>query len=160
MLTVGATLAACLVSCAEPPPPIADLILVNGRIYTLTWAEPDGFGNPAGEAPRGINGWHPDAEAIAINGNRIALVGDRSAVEQRQGAATRVIDLQGATVLPGLIDSHVHLANLGAALDRVNLVGIETEAQAVDKVAERAKTVPKGQWIVGWGWDEGAWANR
>jgi predicted amidohydrolase YtcJ len=72
---------------------------VNGRIYTLTWAEPDGFGNPAGEAPRGINGWHPDAEAIAINGNRIALVGDRSAVEQRQGAATRVIDLQGATVL-------------------------------------------------------------
>jgi predicted amidohydrolase YtcJ len=160
MLMVGATLAVCLVSCAEPPPPIADLILVNGRIYTLTWAEPDGFGNPAGEAPRGINGWHPDAEAIAINGNRIALVGDRSAVEQRQGAATRVIDLQGATVLPGLIDSHVHLANLGAALDRVNLVGVATEAQAVDRVAERAKSVPKGQWIVGWGWDEGAWANN
>src|SRR6187401_1513660 len=66
MLAVGATIAVCLVSCAEPPPPIADLILVNGRIYTLTWAEPDGFGNPAGEAPRGINGWHPDAEAIAI----------------------------------------------------------------------------------------------
>ena len=155
-----AVLGVCLVSCAEPPLPSADLILVNGRIYTLRWAEPDGFGSISGEAPRGVNGWHPDVEAISIIGDRIVEVGDRAVVEQRKGPATRILDLNGATVLPGLIDSHVHLANLGASLDRVNLVGVATEAQAVERVVARAKDVPKGQWIVGWGWDEGAWTTR
>ena len=157
---VAAALGVSLGSCSEPPVPSADLILVNGRIYTLRWAEPDGFGTISGDAPRGVNGWQPDVEALAIIGNRIIAVGDRVVVEQRKGPATRVLDLQGATVLPGLIDSHVHLANLGASLERVNLVGVSTEAQAVERVAARAKTVPKGQWIVGWGWDEGAWTTR
>jgi predicted amidohydrolase YtcJ len=58
------------------------------------------------------------------------------------------------------VDSHTHVFNLGAALDRVSLVGVETEEEAVARVAERAKTVPPGEWIVGHGWDEGAWANR
>jgi predicted amidohydrolase YtcJ len=49
---------------------------------------------------------------------------------------------------------------LGALLDQVNLVGVETEEQAVELIVERAKSVPKGEWIVGRGWDEGAWANR
>src|SRR5439155_22277342 len=66
----------------------------------------------------------------------------------------------GATVVPGLVDVHVHLAELGASLERVNLVGVATEVEAVDRVEMRARQVPKGQWIVGWGWDEGAWANR
>ena len=160
MPVVGAALGVCLASCAEPPLPSADLILVNGRIYSLRWAEPDGFGSISSEAPRGVNGWQPDVEAVAIIGDRFVEVGDRAVVEQRKGPATRVLDLNGATVLPGLIDSHVHLANLGASLERVNLVGVATEAEAVARVAERAKTVPKGQWIVGWGWDEGAWTTR
>src|SRR5204863_9145544 len=66
----------------------------------------------------------------------------------------------GATVLPGLVDAHVHIAELGASLERVKLVGVTTEADAVERVESRARQVPKGQWIVGWGWDEGAWANQ
>ncbi len=151
-----AGLAAC--GIGGPPPP--DIILVGGKVYTLTWPDPDGEGRAAREAPFGADGWQPDAEAVAISGDRIVLAGSRDKVEQLKGPKTRVIDLHGATVLPGLIDSHVHLANLGASLDRVNLVGVETEAQAVELVAARAATVPKGEWIVGWGWDEGAWTSH
>jgi hypothetical protein len=138
----------------------ADLLLVNGRVYTFTWPEPDREGRPASSAPHDSQGWRPDAQAIAIRGDRIVFVGPRVDAEAFHGTATRVVDLQGATVLPGLIDSHVHLPELGASLERVNLVGVKTEAEAVARVEERARTTPKGEWIVGWGWDEGAWANH
>jgi len=58
------------------------------------------------------------------------------------------------------VDSHTHVFELGALLERVNLIDIATEAEAVQLVAERARTVAKGEWIVGAGWDEGAWANH
>jgi predicted amidohydrolase YtcJ len=63
-------------------------------------------------------------------------------------------------VIPGLVDAHVHLANLCASLTRVDLVGVSTEEDAVRRVTERAASTPAGEWIVGYGWDEGAWANR
>ncbi len=137
----------------------ADLILVNGRVYTLAWDEPSLDGTPAANAPYIDGTWHPDAEAIATRDGRILFVGSSDDVEKYRGPITEVIDLNGATVLPGLIDSHVHIAGLGANLERVNLVGLDTEAAAVERVAERAATVPEGEWIIGWGWDEGAWAN-
>ena len=138
----------------------ADLLLVNARVYTLAWDEPDRNGRPASNAPRGPLGWHPDAQAIAIRGGRIALVGTTMQALTLKGPRTRVIDAAGATVLPGLVDVHVHIAELGASLERVNLVGVRTEAEAVERVEARARQTPKGQWIVGWGWDEGAWANQ
>ena len=149
-----------LAACGIGGPPPADIILVGGKVYTLSWPNPDGEGRAAREAPFGPDGWQPDAEAVAISGDRIVLAASRTDVERLKGPNTRVIDLKGATVLPGLIDSHVHLANLGASLDRVNLVGVATEAEAVERVAARAATVPKGEWIVGWGWDEGAWTSH
>jgi hypothetical protein len=147
-----------LMACSRTPP--ADVLLVGANVYTLSWPDPDREGRPAPGAPRGADGWQPDAEAIAITGDRITFVGPRVEAERHGGAGTRVVDLRGATVVPGLIESHVHLANLGASLDRVNLVGVQTETEAVDRVAARAATVPKGEWIVGWGWDEGAWTSR
>jgi predicted amidohydrolase YtcJ len=155
---LAALVALTVVGCGGHEP--ADLLLVGGRVYTFTWPEPDGTGRPAGNAPHDSQGWRPDAQAIAIRGDRIVFVGQRVDGEAYRGPSTRVIDLQGATVLPGLIDSHVHLPELGASLERVNLVGVKTEADAVARVEERAKTTPKGEWIVGWGWDEGAWANK
>jgi predicted amidohydrolase YtcJ len=144
--------------CSRPEP--ADLLLVGGRVYTLAWSEPDREGGPSRDAPRTPDGWRPDAEAVAIRGSKIVFTGSRADGDGYRGPDTRVVDLKGATAIPGLIDAHVHLANLGASLDRVNLVGVATEEEAVQRVVARAATVPKGEWIIGWGWDEGAWTSH
>lgn len=151
------------VACAPaaPPPPAADVILVNAKAYTMTWPDPSLDGTPDAKAPYDrAGGWRSDAQAVAITGGRITLVGTREAVEARRGQATQVIDLGGATLLPGMVDSHAHVLELGAKLQAVDLTGVATEAEAVARVAAYAAKVPKGQWITGRGWDEGAWANR
>ena len=138
----------------------ADLILVNARVYTLDWDEPAPDGSIMSGAPHDESGWHPDADAIATRGGEIVFVGRTRDAMEYQGEESRVIDLAGATVIPGLIDSHTHVFELGRKLERVNLTDIATEAEAVDLIVERAKSVPQGEWIIGAGWDEGAWANR
>jgi len=144
-----------------PGEPAADLILTNARVYTLAWGEPAADGTPAEDAPVDANGsWHPDAEGVAIVDDTIAFVGDADGAEAYRGATTRVVDLGGATVLPGLVDSHTHVDNLGTTLVQVDLRGVETAGEAVRRVAARAQDVPEGGWIVGWGWDEGAWAGN
>ncbi|MEW6322330.1 MAG: amidohydrolase [Acidobacteriota bacterium] len=152
--------AAVLTGCQPAPPEPADLVLVNARVYTLSWPDPGRDGTPAAGAPRDRQGWHPDAEAVAIRGDRIVFAGAQAEADRYRGPATRVIDLEGATLVPGLIDSHTHVAELGARLTSVDLTGVATEAEAVERVAARAAQVPRGEWIVGRGWDEGAWANR
>ena len=140
--------------------PRADLILTNARVYTLAWGEPASDGTPAAGAPHGPAGWTPDAQAVAIRGSRIVFVGSNEAAAAWRGPSSRVIDLHGATLLPGLVDSHVHILELGRKLERVNLVGVASEAEAVERVVARAQVTPKGEWILGYGWDEGAWASR
>jgi predicted amidohydrolase YtcJ len=138
----------------------ADLILTDAHVYTLRWGEPARDGKPAPDAPTTNGKWHPDAAAVAIRGGKIVYVGSDKGALALRGKRTKVIDLNGATVIPGLVDSHTHFVELGAKLESVDLTDVATEAQAVAKVAERAKSVPKGEWIFGAGWDEGAWANR
>ena len=156
---------AMLSGCGEDPASVteaggADLILTNARVYTLNWDDPTNDGTIAANAPHNESGWRPDAEAVVTQGGDIVFVGaTRDAMEYR-GDSTRVVDLAGATVIPGLVDSHTHVYGLGALLDQVNLVDVATEEEAVALVVERAKTTPKGEWIIGRGWDEGAWANR
>ena len=152
-------------ACAPDPAPLsetddADLILTNARVYTLDWGEPGPDGTLAPDAPRSDTGWHPDAEAVATKDGEIVYVGDTADALAFRGETTRVVDLAGATVIPGLVDSHTHVFELGAKLDAVNLTDVATEEEAVALVAERARSVPAGEWIVGAGWDEGAWANR
>ncbi|MGH7539706.1 MAG: amidohydrolase, partial [Gemmatimonadota bacterium] len=144
---------------SETGPP-ADLLITNARIYTFAWPDParEGTSDPA--APHDSAGWHPDAEAVAARDGRIVFVGSSAVAERYRGPRTRVLDAGGATVLPGLVDAHVHIAGLGARLEQVDLVGVETEEEAVARVAERAAQVPPGEWILGWGWDEGAWVDR
>ena len=144
----------------EPGSDEADLILINGRVYTLDWDEPATDGTVAADAPHDDRGWQPDATAVVTKGGEIVFVGGSKEAMQHKGETTRVIDLAGATVLPGLVDSHTHVFELGALLERVNLIDVATEEEAVALVVERAKSVPKGEWIIGAGWDEGAWANR
>ena len=138
----------------------ADLMLVNARVYSLDWSDPVADGVPANDAPYSADGWKPDAEAIAIDDGVILSIGTAEDMLVHQGSATRIVDLDGATVLPGLVDSHTHVVELGAKLGAVDLTDIATEEQAVALVAERARTTPKGEWIIGAGWDEGAWANN
>lgn len=153
---------ACLgVAACGTSRPSADLILTNGHVYTLSWADPSPGGRPAAGAPYdSVNGWHHDATAIAITGGRIVAVGSDSAMATWRGPSTRVFDLAGAAAFPGFVDAHTHVAELGTSLDRVNLTGVPTEAEAVDRIVARAAQVPKGEWIIGYGWDEGAWANH
>jgi predicted amidohydrolase YtcJ len=138
----------------------ADLILINGRVYTLNWDEPAADGTIMPDAPRDERGWHPDADAIVTKGGEIIYVGNTSRAMEFKGETSRIVDLAGATVIPGLVDSHTHVFELGALLDRVNVIDVPTEEEAVAIVVERAKSVPEGEWIIGAGWDEGAWANR
>jgi predicted amidohydrolase YtcJ len=158
-------LALMSVACSPDPQAVseegcADLILINGRVYTLDWGEPGPDGTPAADAPREESGWRPDAEAVATKGGEILFVGRTREAMAFQGDATRVVDLAGATVIPGLVDSHTHVYGLGAKLDSIDLTDVATEEEAVALVAEKAETTPAGEWIIGRGWDEGAWANR
>ncbi len=158
---VAAVLPGLIIGCApEEQSKPGDLILINARVYTLDWGDPAPDGTLMPEAPRDERGWHPDADAVVITGGEIAFVGSSAAAKKYRDDSSRVVDLAGATILPGLVDSHVHVFGLGAVLERLNLTGVETEEEAVALVVERARTVPKGEWIVGQGWDEGAWANR
>ncbi len=154
-----------LTACAPEPAAVreadgADLILTNARVYTLNWGEPGPDGASAPDAPRTDSGWRPDAEAVASKDGEIVFVGSTREALELRSEKTRVVDLAGATVIPGLVDSHTHVFGLGAKLDTVDLTGVATEEAAVALVAERAESVPEGEWIIGGGWDEGAWANR
>ena len=137
----------------------ADLVITDANVYTLRWPEPDREGRPAAGAPAGAEGWRGDAEAIAMKSGRIVAVGSDAEMRQWIGADTQVLAVGGATVLPGLVDSHTHVFELGATLNRVDLFGVRSEEEAVARVVEAARSVPEGQWIVGQGWDDGAWAN-
>jgi len=116
----------------------AGLLLVNAHVVTLD--------------PR-----QPEASAIAISSGRIAWVG-ATAESRARFPSARVMDLAGATVLPGIIDAHGHLLSLGESLLKLNLKDVATPEEVVARVRERARPARPGEWITGWGWDEGAWA--
>jgi hypothetical protein len=123
------------------PRPAADLLLINGHVITMNQAQ-------------------PTAEAVAILGDRIIWVGTTVEARRRFANESHVIDLHGATVLPGLNDAHVHLVSLGQSLLRLNLKDVSDEAEAVARVKERIASSAPNEWIVGWGWDEGKWASH
>ncbi len=147
-------------AAVPPSPPSDDLVITNGRVYTFSWSEPSADGEPASDAPRDGNGWHPDAESVVIRDGKIIFVGSNDDAQPFVDDDMEVLDVAGATVLPGLVDSHTHVSGLGELAAQVNLIGVETEEEAVAKVVERARSTPPGEWILGRGWDEGAWANR
>ena len=116
----------------------ADLIVVDAVVHTM---DP---GNPR-------------AEALAIAGGEIVAVGDSVEVERLRGPGTRVIDADGATVLPGLIDAHGHVLSLGRSLRILDLVGTTSGQDVADRVGEWIGDHPAGDWITGRGWDQNDW---
>jgi predicted amidohydrolase YtcJ len=113
----------------------ADLILTNGKIVT-------------------VDGRFGIAQALAIRGTRIAAAGTNEEVLALKGPNTRVEDLRGRTVIPGLIDNHAHFIR-APEHDELRLDGVTSRAQAVAMLTERAKRAAPGEWIVTLGgWSE------
>ena len=94
------------------------------------------------------------AEAVAIKGDRIIFVGSDNAVKKYINEETLIIDADGKTVLPGLIDCHMHLAGLGFSLQSIDLRNIKSIEELKKKVGEKIDEVKPGKWILGRGWDQ------
>jgi predicted amidohydrolase YtcJ len=107
-----------------------------------------------------MNPAQPRAQALAITAGRITWVGSDKEAQKLFPSAKRTVDIHGATVMPGIIDAHTHLFELGRSLLRLNLKDVTTEEEAVALVRQKAASTPPGDWILGWGWDEGKWASH
>jgi len=112
-----------------------DTILLNGSVVTYT------------PGP---------AEAVAISNGKIAAIGTSSEIRALAGPVTRIIDLGGRTVIPGLIDSHIHAIRAGLTYTtEVQWFGVRSLAEALDRIRDKARTTPKGSWlVVAGGWTE------
>lgn len=155
-VALAAALVAFLPGCRSAAGPA--LILHDARVYTLAWADPAPDGTPAPDAPFADGRWSPDASAVVVRDGRIAFVGSDADALAMRGPETRVVDLDGATVVPGLVESHGHLNEIGEKAEEVSLVGARTESELADRLRAAGER-PEGEWILGSGWDEGEWAD-
>jgi len=115
-----------------------DLIFVNGNIYT-------------------VNERQPQAEAIAVKKDRIAFVGSNEAAKKLASDKTRIIDLRGHTLVPGMTDSHCHIFGIGEREMNLNLEGTSALEDFLAKVKGRVAQTERGKWIIGRGWIETFW---
>lgn len=117
----------------ESSVPTADTVFVNGTVITV-----DRSGSIV--------------QAVAVRNGTIVEAGTKEAVSRYIGNTTKVIDLAGRTLTPGLIDSHAHLPHFGAReRNMVKLQGLETKEEVLERFSERAKKTPPGRFISGWG---------
>ncbi|MBI3667441.1 MAG: amidohydrolase [Acidobacteria bacterium] len=119
----------------------ADLVLYNGNIHT-------------------VNDKQPHADAVAATGGKIVFVGSTAEATKHIGPKTTAIDLRGMTVVPGLVDSHYHLRDVGAREVNLNLEGITSLAGFLAAVKARVDKAKPGEWISGGGWNEGTWTPQ
>src|SRR3984957_1712227 len=133
---------ACLLSGLSASAQAPDLILIHGKILTV-------------DAKDSI------AQAVAIRQGKIIAVGSDDQIAKLGGPQTKLIDLQGKTATPGLIDTHAHLAAGGyEELYEVGLSDAATISDVVNRVQTAAAKLKPGEWLTGAGWDEGKLAER
>ncbi len=116
----------------------ADLVIQNGAIYT-------------------VDDFHPIAEAVAVRDGKIIAVGKKKDVRLQIGPNTKVLDLKGATMTPGLIEGHGHFMGLGYAKMRLDLNTVANYGELVAMVAGAVKEAEPGEWILGRGWHQSKW---
>jgi predicted amidohydrolase YtcJ len=121
-------------------PPAADLIVTNARIYTVD----DG---------------HPFVSALAVRDGKVQFVGSVREAMLLRGPATRVLDAEARTVIPGMVDAHAHLFGLGEFLRSIDLTDTRSFDEIVARVGARVKEVPSGRWVIGRGWDQNKWGD-
>ncbi len=106
----------------------------------------------------------PRAEAFAVKDGRLVCVGTGSdatcAAEESTTGPVLKVDLEGATVIPGLTDCHVHLMNLGRSILLPDFCSVSSGNELIEAVAKRASEISEGEWIVGFGWNETGWTER
>jgi len=135
MKILFALVAALQIGRAQPS---ADLVLLNGKFWTVNEAQ-------------------PRAQAVACIGNRIVAVGSSDEIRKWIGRSTQVMDLGGKLALPGFNDAHVHFYSGGENLASVQLRHAKSEAEFRDRIAQFAATLPAGRWVTGGGWDHENW---
>jgi len=101
----------------------------------------------------------PEAEAIAIRQERILAVGNREEIEEYRGDATEVVDLEGRTVVPGLIDAHEHFPRIGKRVQQVFLDETRSAPEALEIVRRELEKIQPGEWLVGQGWHTVTWSG-
>ena len=121
--------------CLAQAQPAADLIVTNGHVWTGSVE-------------------HPEAEAIAVVGERIVAVGTSDEIGAWRGPATRVIDGRGHRVVPGFNDSHVHFIWGGQQLDNVDLRDAPSPEEFARRIERHAAKLPANEWVVGGSWDD------
>ena len=126
-------LAACTSAAFPQAKPAADLIVVNGRVYT-------------------VNERQPWAEAVAIRDGKVLAAGSTAEIELYRGSSTKTIDAKGHLVLPGFTDCHNHFLDGSLSLLRVNLDDAETIPEIQRRVKEYAAAHPDLPWVLGRGW--------
>ncbi len=129
-----------LVSARAQQAPSADFVILHGHVWTVD---------------RG----HPQAEAIAIQGSGIVAVGSDAEISRWIGPATKKIDAQGKSVLPGFIDAHVHFSSGGGEISGVHLRDAATPQEFARRIGEHAGKLSKGEWMLGGTWDHELWGG-
>jgi hypothetical protein len=114
---------------------MVDLVLVNGKVWT---------GDPA----------RPRAEAVAVGGGKILAVGTTAEMRKLSSSGIKLVDLGGALLLPGFIDSHTHFLAGGFALKSIQLHDAKSRDEFVARVAAKARELGPGRWILDGNWDE------
>ena len=111
-------------------------IFTNGNIYTLD-----------------VN--QPIVETVVVENGKIIDIGSHDDMMLQWGRqGSKIIDLQGDMVTPGMIDSHLHLSGVAFNLLDLDLIGVTSKDEMLYKIKEKAQTIPEGEWLVGLGWDE------
>jgi len=121
-------------------PSFADLVIVHGHVWTVD--------------PRNSR-----AEAVAIHDGHIVAVGSDAEIAKWVGPATKRIDAQGKSVLPGFIDAHVHFSSGGGEISGVHLRDANTPQEFARRIGEQAKKLAKGEWMLGGTWDHELWGG-
>ena len=136
------TLLVLLVLTGNQQPAVepATLVLRNGKIVT-------------------VDDKMPQAQAIAIRGDRIAAVGSNTEIQRYVGPGTKVIDLGGRLAIPGLVESHGHFMNFGLSKMTLDLMDVKDWNEIVSMVAAAAKQARPGEWIIGRGWHQEKWSS-
>lgn len=116
----------------------ADLVLLNGKIVTMDDAK-------------------PEAQALAVQGDRIIVVGNNEEIQSYISPSTKVIDLEGKLAIPGFIDGHGHFMSLGQSKMHSDLTSAENWDEIVRMVKQAVQKARPGEWIRGRGWHQEKW---